>query len=502
MSTLSVDVYGFGTQQVSVFSQGALGPDGLSAYQVAVANGFVGTEPAWLESLKPSFATNAETIAGTNTTKAVTPAGVAVVNEKYDVRRADFGAANSAATNNAAIPAIMAAIPSGRATVLFPPGEYNFSTPLDFTNKGGVSVEGVGATGEDSAVSAAATVLRYSGAGGAIRWAIGQATTLFSGIHITGLAIRSIGATSDPCAIHLGNASSAIIERVTATDFSGAGIRITGASGSQYNTIDKCSITDCQIGIDAVDTNGLRIIGGLIEANVITPPAGSVAIKSGVNNDALYVIGTILQGYDTLLDIDSDNATCVAVRCEGWETYAYDIAGNYNTIIGGHANNYINGSVGTAVRLTGNNNILIVPHLAAAAVLINDTGLRNTIINSGVDYDSKLPGRVESLTTQNLIVQKAGVGAQNPQMKLQSNAIDGPVMKTESSFTRMVLDHAYASAAGLDLRVRGTNAVRIDHDGTAIKLGFYGTSAIVKQTGVAVTAASIHTALVNLGLIT
>jgi hypothetical protein len=31
--------------------QGEVGPDGLTAYEVAVANGFVGTEDAWLESL-------------------------------------------------------------------------------------------------------------------------------------------------------------------------------------------------------------------------------------------------------------------------------------------------------------------------------------------------------------------------------------------------------------------------------------------------------------------
>ena len=31
---------------------GAQGTDGLSAYQVALANGFVGTEEQWLESLK------------------------------------------------------------------------------------------------------------------------------------------------------------------------------------------------------------------------------------------------------------------------------------------------------------------------------------------------------------------------------------------------------------------------------------------------------------------
>lgn len=34
------------------FVKGAKGDDGLTAYQVAVANGFVGSESAWLASLK------------------------------------------------------------------------------------------------------------------------------------------------------------------------------------------------------------------------------------------------------------------------------------------------------------------------------------------------------------------------------------------------------------------------------------------------------------------
>lgn len=45
-------------------------------------------------------------------------------------------------------------------------------------------------------------------------------------------------------------------------------------------------------------------------------------------------------------------------------------------------------------------------------------------------------------------------------------------------------------------RVAGDNLT----NGTAI--GFYGTTPIAQQTGVAVTAAAIHAALVNLGLIT
>jgi hypothetical protein len=39
----------------------------------------------------------------------------------------------------------------------------------------------------------------------------------------------------------------------------------------------------------------------------------------------------------------------------------------------------------------------------------------------------------------------------------------------------------------------------LDHEGTTV--GFYNTTPIVKQTGVAVSTAAIHAALVNLGLI-
>lgn len=49
-------------------------------------------------------------------------------------------------------------------------------------------------------------------------------------------------------------------------------------------------------------------------------------------------------------------------------------------------------------------------------------------------------------------------------------------------------------AAG-DVEIDGA----LNHDGTTV--GFYGTAPIAKQTGVAVTAAGIHAALVALGII-
>ena len=55
--------------------QGDPGDQGLSAYEVAVANGFVGTEAAWLTSLEATvtFASAAEVRAGTEAAKVIAP---------------------------------------------------------------------------------------------------------------------------------------------------------------------------------------------------------------------------------------------------------------------------------------------------------------------------------------------------------------------------------------------------------------------------------------------
>lgn len=59
------------------------------------------------------------------------------------------------------------------------------------------------------------------------------------------------------------------------------------------------------------------------------------------------------------------------------------------------------------------------------------------------------------------------------------------------------------AAAGTFTTLTGTSlAVTGNISADATKLGFYGHATTVQQTGVSVTAAGIHAALVNLGLIT
>ena len=57
----------------------------------------------------------------------------------------------------------------------------------------------------------------------------------------------------------------------------------------------------------------------------------------------------------------------------------------------------------------------------------------------------------------------------------------------------------YGAAGEQLLTETGTSAVRLGATGGSV--GFYGTTPVAKQTGVAVTAQGIHDALVALGLI-
>ena len=59
-----------------------------------------------------------------------------------------------------------------------------------------------------------------------------------------------------------------------------------------------------------------------------------------------------------------------------------------------------------------------------------------------------------------------------------------------------------AGADQLSLVAGGTNCISIAENAAAPEVGFYGTTPVAQQTGVAVSAAGIHAALVSLGLIT
>ena len=76
-------------------AKGADGADGKSAYQVAVDNGFSGTEPEWLNSLKATGGLTTEQAAATSEAKQAAAAAKAAVDEaKVEAARLEALARN------------------------------------------------------------------------------------------------------------------------------------------------------------------------------------------------------------------------------------------------------------------------------------------------------------------------------------------------------------------------------------------------------------------------
>jgi hypothetical protein len=81
----------------------------------------------------------------------------------------------------------------------------------------------------------------------------------------------------------------------------------------------------------------------------------------------------------------------------------------------------------------------------------------------------------------------------------------GTVATTWNSFTfagRNRLQSADGEFTAIQNGDEGRDIIRCEAEMAGDKIGFYGAAAVAQQTGVAVSAAGIHAALVNLGLIT
>lgn len=114
----------------------------------------------------------------------------------------------------------------------------------------------------------------------------------------------------------------------------------------------------------------------------------------------------------------------------------------------------------------------------------------------------------------NLVFATAGASAFeiNVSGHLNATNTDGPSIRRESpsaSNPTLIPDKTdvdtgigMAGADQLSLIAGGLDCINIAETGSVRQVGFYVTSPISLQTGVAVSAAGIHAALVNLGLIT
>lgn len=426
-----------------------------------------------------------------------------------DVR--NYGATGNGTTDDTtAIQAAITALPASGGTMYFPPGIYLISGTLDFGAKPGVKVAGEGKPGQNAVVGMGATVIKYTGTDWALKWAAGAATVAFNGIHIEGIHFQ--GTTGVTGGVWLGNAANSLIRDCAFSEFkngttTAACIRVgEGATyGSQYNTLDNITASASDIAVDIYQSNGTRIIGGNFEDTMPTPRTGTYGVRIRSGGDTTTLIGTVIQGFDTLLDIAGTGTSCTAVRCEGFATAAYNIPGQKVSVIGGSINNGINGSVGTGVVLTSTSLacLLLTATVSSVATKLTDAGTKNTYI---IDPDGV--ARIEpgflGLETAGLRVNKEGAGAQDPTASFESNGTVGPVLGTADSFVTMVLDHTWANATRGSFRLRGVEALAI---GPTNAVGFHGSTpttkpAITGSRGGNAALASLLTQLATKGLIT
>lgn len=415
-----------------------------------------------------------------------------------------YGAAGDGTTDDtAAIRAAIAAVPESGGTVVFPIGVYVITSTIDLGVRAGLRLAGSGRPGHSAGLGTSGAHLLYSGTGYCLTWATAAVSAVFYGVTIENLHIA--GATTAPAGgIYLGNSAGCLIANVTLSDFHHAGTTGTGirigldagdSSGSQYNTVRDVQIAACDIGIDVHDSNGVRIIGGTIEGIMAAPPAGTVGVRFGLTGDTCSMLGTVVQGFDILVDIQSFNNSCIGVRCEAFNT-AYKIGNHCNGIIGGTISNYINGSGGTGFSIQAGAvaTLIMIPGVGSVATKLADAGTKTTAFFDP-DDKSYIYSHIKDLKADTLTIDKTGTGAQNPALTMQSNGINGPAIHTLDSFATMVIDHAYASAAGMSLRVRGVEALAL---GDGNRLGFFGATPVAKPGA----TAELKAALAGLGLVT
>jgi polygalacturonase len=400
-----------------------------------------------------------------------------------------------------AIQALINAVPAGGGTLYFPAGTYRIERTLDLGSRSGLRLVGEGRSGQSTFVGLGATVLHFVGTGYCIQWAVGASSAQFSGVTIESLCIEGSGSMAPEGGIFLGNSSNSLIAECTVSDFrngtiTGTGIRIGEDSsiGAQYNTIRDCTLSRNDIGVENRDANGTRIMGGFMEDQMVLRP-GTYGVRFRRGSDTGIMVGVVVQGAETLVDIEAEtsNVTLSACRYEGFTT-AVRIAASFCNVMGGSMNNFIVGGGGTGILIepTALATFVMLPGIGATAATVTDHGSLSTVL-ADVRSGGSIEHNLNSLKTQNLVVNKVGPGAQSPAVTLKSNGVDGPIIGTASWFQTMFLDHAYSDATRLSLRVRGIEALALA-DGN--KLGFFGlANPIAKPNGTPAAATNLATAL-------
>ncbi len=287
----------------------------------------------------------------------------------------DFGATGDGTTDDSA--AIQAAIDSidvnRGGTVYLPQGKYYIATGLTCTTVTGLHLMGEGSPGIDHTVAKGSTqIIVGDGQWGltlgdfsAEYWRGWRASNLQffeknAGMALGGLWQKS-GSDSSFYSCEFGNFTA------------GKGIYLDGSNGSggtghysQYNSFVDCRVGICLTGIHCFQSGGNRFTNCYVNGGVNSVPGtGNLGVKFELG-DSNMLIGTLLSGYDTLVEIGNNlYSKMVACRVEDWRTQAVHV---------------LTGSRDAHIQLTGTNNI--AGSLGSGVVI--DSGATDTRVDSQI----------------------------------------------------------------------------------------------------------------------
>jgi hypothetical protein len=442
--------------------------------------------------------------------------------------------------------AAIAALPEGGGRVWASKPTYTLTNGIS-TSKANLEIVGTGGSGQDFTVGEGGTVLHVPSGQVGFKFNPGAPSTIFRGPVLRRLHFHdSSGSGAALGGIHLYRTNNYVLEDVTCSEF-GAGHPAFLSDGTgdcnAYGELRNYRSSNNTIGAKHIETNGLRYMGGLFEGTSALVIPSSVAMQH-VSGDTLRCFGTIFQDYTVLVDlVGGTQHSLFGCRFEVFGTHAIRVASLDAAVRGGCINNTLNSATGTGIGLVdgAEYGVFDLDYIDAVATPFSDqrtsptpdyrlsyppaTGYpwtgkcvlpSVTPQNFGTDAAAAAIARVANGITltgnqsasgtgthvatvggtsgagrvMNFI--KSGPGAQDPSICLYSGGNSGPLIGTEASFGTMVVDHSYAGASKLSLRVAGAEALAI---GSGAKLGFFGHAPVVRPSNTAAAATDLATAM-------
>lgn len=478
--------------------------EGANTDEIVLVTGRSGTTLTWTRA--------AEAVAGVQVASAhgigatftaiVTATGLLSLPGWYDVRV--YGAVgDGVADDTAAIVAAIAAVPTptvsgevmGGGTVYFPAGTYKVTTTIALRTN--VSLVGDGSHGS------------------MLVWAGAAATHMFSATGVYNMTIRDLQLRGTMTGGRVGygllldGAFSNVFRNVTFA-YLERGVTLTNNSGD--NNFNSCWARLCTVGVLANSLMNHWTGGSFIDC------------VTGVTNTAyggLKFANTTFSGTAAVRNIDlaaGGDYSFYSVWFEGSTTSVARLgngsAGPAGTTFQS-CHFHTTGTYNLDLQSGGSKTVVIGCDFdTPAAVLIGATHTRAVFIanfsligGTITITDNATDAYVHAVGTANFIDHKTaeirgGVGA-NPLViagqATSGTGVDFRVKNNVAADTTWV----YVTAGGANpivvLPLHIVAQGMLEHTGTTA--GFYSTSPIAKPTGVAVTAAGIHAALVALGLI-